>query len=360
MSSRQPHPHRHTSRSPQIPVRALRVVRLILVLAEHDAAGLDLDELLTHPRLTGYGDPASDAARQKLREDLTLLAGRPLRQLRSMSPPSENALIRIDPTTQRFHLARPIPALALDSMALEALGAVLVALHDGSVVPGGRELMERVLRLLPEAHRTRLAEMLTAPRLALDAGLVTLTSASEQLAQQLLRAQRERRTIAFHYQPLNQATPTHHRGDEVLGVWIGAHPYATVWCAHGGVELDLRLERFAPQTLELLPRLANPRARQGVFVRYLLAPRLAESGDTPHLDQQHAKTLPDGSVEVSGYARNLFWAQKLLLGYGEHARALAPPTLVTQMQQRIAAMAARYNETAPPEGGADGKDGPIP
>lgn len=359
MSSEQSHPRR-TSALRQTPVRALRVAHLILVLAEHDAVGLGFEDLLLHPRLRTSFGPTPDAARQMLREDLTLLARQPLRRLRTRTPAPEDALIRVDPVTQRYHLAQPIPVLALDAAALEALGALLVALHDGAVVPGGRDLVAQVLRLLPEADRVRLTEVPATPRLALDAGLVALASPTEQLAQHLLRAQRMRHTIAFQYQPLNQAAPTRHSGDEVLGVWIGAHPYATVWCARGGVELDLRLERFVPGTLELLPTLANPRPRQGVLVHYLLAPRLAESGDTPHLTQQHTTTHPDGSVEVSGYARNLFWAHKLLLGYGAHARALAPPELVAMMQKSIAAMAARYNETAPPEGGADEKDGPIP
>jgi hypothetical protein len=355
MSDKPPRTHKRSVRrsSP----RPLRVVHLILVLAEQDAAGSSFGDLLNHPRLIAYYGTRPDPAHQMLREDLALLAGRPLRSLRRLTRPADDALIRIDPHTQRYHLARPIPALALDPSALEALRTVLNALLDGKVVPGGRELVERILSVLSAENRAALA---TAPAIDLDLRLAAMEPASESIAMQLLRARRERRTIAYHYQPPYQAIPTRHHGDEVLGLWIGAHPYATVWCADHGVELDLRLERFVPGTLELLPKLANPRARQGVPIRYWLAPRLAESGDTQHLDQQHATPQPDGSVEVSGIARNLFWAQKLLLGYGEHARALAPPALVALMQRRIAAMAARYDETAPPEGGADGKDGVIP
>jgi len=357
MSNESP-PRRHKSSVRRSSPRPLRVVHLFLVLAEQDAVGVSFADLLAHPRLISYYGLLPDPAHQMLREDLALLAGRPLRLLRRLAQPADDTLIRIDPVTQRYHLARPIPALALDQPALEALHILLEALRDGTVIPGGRALVERILSVLSEENRVALAA--AAPVLDLDLKLAVMEPASEMVAKQLLRARRDRRTIAYHYQPLHQTTPTRHRGDEVLGLWIGAHPYATVWCAESNVELDLRLERFVPGTLESLPKLANPRARQGVPVRYWLAARLAESGDTQHLDHQHAIPLADGSVEVSGTARSLFWAHKLLLGYGEHARALAPPALVAMMRQSIAGMTARYKETAPSEGRADGKDGTIP
>ncbi len=353
MISKQP-PRRHRSGDRQSTQHVLRVVRLMLVLAEHDVQGMTLDELLTEPALASYYSPSPGAARRALYHDLNHLAGQPLHHLRRQTQPPAGSLIRIDPATSRIHLARPIPVLPLNQAEQEALRALLAAWHAGAAVPGGRELVARLLALIPAEQRAVLVTPSSAsPHLTIAAGLSELDAHSEQMASRLIQAQRERRRIEFHYQRPGQATPTKHSGDEVIGVWMSAHPYVTVWCAEAQRELDLRLERIVPGTLKFRHDLANPRERQGIAIRYALDPLLAASADTPHLEEQHAIAEADGSVTVSGKARNLFWAQKLLLGYGEYARALAPPELVSAMRRRTAAMAARYEETAPPLGGAD-------
>ena len=324
--------------------RAMRLVRLLLMIAEHNDVGLSQEELLDQTHLAAWYNSNPSALYQAFSDDVRELAGQSLSQMRAQHIPPPEALIRLDPTTKHFHLAHPLHVLPLSGPAAAAFQAMLVVLQDGAALPGGKELCERLLALVPPDQR----QALMAPSsLHMDVRLAILTAHSKHVAEILLRAHDGRRTIEFEYlRPLG-SIPTRHAGDEVIGIFIGQHPYVTVWCPHAQHELDLRLERFVAGSLRLLPNTVNPRVRQGVAVRYILAPRLAESATTIHLEDQHALYQEDGSVIVSGSARSIFWARRLLLGYGEHAHALAPPQLIAEIQQTIAAMAAVYAGDVP-------------
>lgn len=57
------------------------------------------------------------------------------------------------------------------------------------------------------------------------------------------------------------------------------------------------------------------------------------------------KLLPDNAgAEVEGYAKSIWWARRLLLGYGSQVRALAPPELVQAMREETRAMSRLYDE----------------
>jgi predicted DNA-binding transcriptional regulator YafY len=46
---------------------------------------------------------------------------------------------------------------------------------------------------------------------------------------------------------------------------------------------------------------------------------------------------PEGAI-VEGYARSIWWAMRLLLGYGEQVRALEPKELVQIMRKTAQGM----------------------
>ncbi len=329
------------------PSHALRLARLVLALAEHDANGLSRDELVRHPQLVDLYDLSTSAGEQRLHQDLAALCALPLRQAKATPEAPPGALARID-RAGRYHLARPLRALCLGDPELGTLGTLLDLLHEDGALPGSAELRARILDLVPLDQRA-VIENAEMPRgFALDLDLGALSEEHREVAQRLLRAWREHHTIAFAYRPLYKETPTRHEGDEVIGLFLGQHAYACLWCQDAQAEIDFRLERIEPGSLQVLPKLAKQRERHGVPIRYHLAPRLAESAATRHLTDQHADEQPDGSVIVSGKARNLFWAQRLLLGYGEHARALAPPELVARMRDTITQMARVYHDDAAP------------
>jgi predicted DNA-binding transcriptional regulator YafY len=69
---------------------------------------------------------------------------------------------------------------------------------------------------------------------------------------------------------------------------------------------------------------------------------VARLGATRRFDKHHEKKLDDGWVEVSAETRDLFWASKILLKYGENCVVLEPPELVTEMRRVVIEMARNY------------------
>ena len=52
----------------------------------------------------------------------------------------------------------------------------------------------------------------------------------------------------------------------------------------------------------------------------------------------------DQGAIVEGYAKSVWWARRLLLGYGEQVKALEPEKLVLAMRESVQAMNRLYEE----------------
>ncbi len=61
-------------------------------------------------------------------------------------------------------------------------------------------------------------------------------------------------------------------------------------------------------------------------------------------EQQVTLLENDQGAIVEGYARSVWWARRLLLGYGEQVKALAPEELVASMRETAQAMEKLYEE----------------
>ena len=95
-------------------------------------------------------------------------------------------------------------------------------------------------------------------------------------------------------------------------------------------------DRFAP----------GVRQRPGVKIRYWVSPMLARHGSlSTRLREQQVTMLGDdqGAI-VEGYAKSVWWARRLLLGYGEQVKALEPEQLVLAMSDTVQAMNRLYEE----------------
>ena len=85
--------------------RPMRLVQLVLALAEQDDVGLTQQDLLAHPRLMALYNANASAAYQAFADDVKELGKQSLIGLRTQSVPLEEALIRYDVVTGHFHLA---------------------------------------------------------------------------------------------------------------------------------------------------------------------------------------------------------------------------------------------------------------
>lgn len=160
--------------------------------------------------------------------------------------------------------------------------------------------------------------------------------------------------LTFAYTPLGQTW----NAEPVLQVHIEPyeleyrdnHWYFTAYVAEQGNFVDYRVDRIQPDSVRLAEThdhfLPGNRRRRGVKIRYWVAPTLARHGSlSTRLKEQEVKVLDaeQGAI-VEGYAKSVWWAKRLLLGYGAQVKALEPDELVQAMRKEVEIMNKMYEE----------------
>lgn len=169
---------------------------------------------------------------------------------------------------------------------------------------------------------------------------------------ELDRALEEGAYVSFAYTPLAlpwDAEPVWHERVEPYELeYRDGHWYFTAFVYDQSTFIDYRVDRIRPGSLSkhrdrFLP---GGRQRAGVKIRYWVSPMLARhSSLSARLREQQVTMLEDdqGAI-VEGYAKSLWWARRLLLGYGEQVRAQEPEKLVLMMRETVQAMSRLYEE----------------
>ena len=158
--------------------------------------------------------------------------------------------------------------------------------------------------------------------------------------------------VSFAYTPLTQSwdiEPVPHEHVEPYELeYRDGHWYFTAYVRDLNTFLDYRVDRIRPGSLRKEPDRYYPGGRQrpGVKIRYWLSPMLARHGSLSARlrDQQVTFLEDDQGAIVEGYARSLWWARRLLLGYGEQVKALEPEKLVQMMRETVEGMRGLYEE----------------
>lgn len=254
-----------------------------------------------------------------------------------------------------FGLARPLFTIDIDEDEARAF----VALRDGFTpgTPYAAAVQKLLLRwewLFSEAS-SRLVQWKqrrqTRPVL-LPLSPVVDYSQHDEIILQLDRALEEGAYVSFAYTPLTQswdAEPVWHERTEPYELeYRDGHWYYTAFIFDLNTFLDYRVDRIQPGTLRKEHERFYPggRQRSGVKVSYWVSPMLARHGSlSARLREQQVTLLEnDQGAIVEGYARSLWWARRLLLGYGEQVKALEPPALVQMMRETVTAMSRLYEE----------------
>lgn len=296
-------------------------------------------EILRHRELAHY---YGDSADRTLRRDIEELAGRPFGDLPGLVEPPANDKsphaydVRYERDTKRIHLLPSSASAPLSDDELSLLETVAGSLRHDPLVG------ERLQRLLQRRGRA------IAPA---RAGLSLLTLASDYSAHQgvldrLLKAAHEKRAVNFDY----DSTDGKRHFEEIDVVEINFHDghYYFFGYHQDGQDTQFRVDRIEPSTFRLHPRYGTrrrPRTAKDIAVRYWLASEISNRGVSERLRDQQVTAVGDGVI-VSGKARNLFEAERLLLGYGPLARALEPPELRAKMMENVRGMARLYAEDA--------------
>ena len=166
------------------------------------------------------------------------------------------------------------------------------------------------------------------------------------------RALEEGAYISFAYTPLGQswdAEPIQHQHIEPYELeYRDGHWYFTAYLPDQGNFVDYRVDRIHPESLKLADSrdrfTPGTRLRHGVKIRYWVAPMMARHGSlSARLREQQVTLLDeDQGAIVEGYAKSIWWARRLLLGYGAQVKALEPEELVQAMRREVEMMSKTY------------------
>ena len=158
--------------------------------------------------------------------------------------------------------------------------------------------------------------------------------------------------VSFAYTPLAQSwddEPMLQEHTEPYELeYRDGHWYYTAYISDLNTFIDYRVDRIRPGSLHKEHDRFYPGGRQrpGVKIRYWLSPMLARHGSlSARLREQQVTILEDdqGAI-VEGYAKSLWWARRLLLGYGEQVKALSPEKFIQMMHETAQAMSQLYGE----------------
>jgi predicted DNA-binding transcriptional regulator YafY len=169
---------------------------------------------------------------------------------------------------------------------------------------------------------------------------------------QLDQALEEGAYVSFAYTPLTQnwdAEPVWHEHTEPYELeYRDGHWYYTAYIRDLNTFIDYRVDRIHPGSLRKEHERFFPgsRHRPGIKIKYWVSPMLARhnSLSTRLRDQQVTLLENDQGAIAEGYAKSLWWARRLLLGYGEQVKALEPPQLVQMMRETVQTMSRLYEE----------------
>ncbi len=322
--------HRGSRRTSDVLARAA-VIYAVLV-EESEATR---DELIARVRqalgTSAYGKAPEDS----LRHDLGVLALLGFEV--SVIPGHRYRLTRIEPRL-------PLPVTRAH---VETLAAVRRAF---SKTLYGDTIEDLIRRLRPFIDPNLRPLLDREPLLKLNTPLIDDLAPHQVTLDKLRRAQRQRQRFAFLYRSPAQpaAKPVRHTIEPDSIEEREGHVYFEGYSTAAEQVLQFRLDRVEPGSAEVLPTtFPRGRKRRAIPIRYRLSPTIARFGASHRFDKHEETVLPDGWVEVSAETRDLFWASKILLKYGENCVVVEPPELVVEMKRVVGEMARNYELQTP-------------
>lgn len=317
-------------------------------------------------QLPFYGSSVRSTRPRAIHRDIETLTGLPLDDLPAPDDSNLDAwceeqqrIHRLTITYERqektFALAEPAFKIDISDDEARAFIALKNGFAPGTPYAGAvQQLLERWEWLFSEQSKKlvqRKGKRVARP-VMLPLSPVVDYSQHGEIILQLDRMLEEGAYASFAYVPLTQSwddEPIWHRHTEPYELeYRDGHWYYTAYVRDLNTFLDYRVDRIQPGTLSrdgdhFYPGVRN---RRGVHIRYWVSPMLARHGSlSARLRDQHVTMLDnDQGAIVEGDAKSLWWARRLLLGYGEQVKAIAPVELVNMMRETVQAMSRLYEE----------------
>ncbi|TMD47507.1 MAG: WYL domain-containing protein [Chloroflexi bacterium] len=322
---------------------------------------------LSRKEITGYlsyyyGETSTPA----LYRDLQTLTGIPVEEL--PEPDAENLAgwceeqrgrkrlaITYERRTATFGLAQSFFSIDINEDEARAFVALQEGFAPGTPYAGAvQNLLQRWEWLFTEKSRqlVRQKRKRHARPVLLPLSPVVDYSQHGETILSLDQALEEGAYVSFAYTPLVQswdAEPVWHEHIEPFELeYRDGHWYFTGFVFESNTFLDFRVDRMRPGSLHKKHEHFHPGSRQrpGVRIRYWVSPMLARHGSLSVRlrDQQVTMLEGDQGAIVEGVAKSVWWARRLLLGYGEQVKALEPEKLVLMMRETAGVMHGLYEE----------------
>lgn len=335
------HPTGGTKRSSWLTFR--RRLLLVRTLICGPAGGADLVAAI-NAELGAQGYP--EAASAALKHDFDSLKS------------EYGCRIAYDRATHRYALANlgELALLDLPDDSMEALAFLDASFPEGGGMPeyaNIRNLLERVLLLLPPARQIQHRRQRSAMRLGLGSAPGKIDPRTLGVVKRAISGRRE---LAFTYlSTFDDDQPRLHRvapygitfrpeGHAYLDATLlevtprlGEVPHAAI---------DYRLDRIVPGSASVLPTMLPPERVQppSYRLRYTLVPQVARRRDlAATFPETQISYRHDGSAEVTASVTNLWQARQLLLRYGDACTVHEPPELVELFRKAARGLCAIYD-----------------
>ncbi len=265
--------------------------------------------------------------------------------------------IRYDRPNRSYQLVDlgELALLDLPDPCMEALAFLEASFPEGSGQPEHanlRELLERVILLLPPARQAQHRRRRSAIRLGVGQSSGRINQEVLNIVKQAIE---QRRELRFDYlSTFDIDLPRQHRVAP-YGITLRpeGHSYldATVLevTPRGGEVLhsaiDYRLDRIVAGTPRLLPNVLPPIriSPPSYNLRYTLAAQVARRRDVAtYFPNSVIAYHADGSAEVSATVTNLWQARQILLRYGDACLVHEPEELVALLRKTAQGLAELY------------------
>jgi predicted DNA-binding transcriptional regulator YafY len=244
----------------------------------------------------------------------------------------------------------PLLSLSLSPEALEGMMGLALAFEGQPDYANVLRFIEEVARWLPADQRLSLSN----PQVIVNLDIVKQLDPdpiAPRVWESVRRAKAQRRLLQFNYLSAryedNRARRFRVAPARIVYQWGHMYLLGYVLPQAGSTPATGEYIRFRlsgiqdDDALQVLPTVMGrtPASEPPRYeVRYRLLPPLGRGKVSRHFEEMEVIQREDGTAEVRGKTQDLFYAERVLLSYGQYCVVLGGPELLARMREAVEGM----------------------